>query len=770
MRHGAVSSIALLVVASLVPAVATASPPLAARWLHEGDVPLAKGGDLETRARAGLAALAPEASGASLLRTDVQTFGDGDTIVRFGQSWRGLPVVGRGASVRIDGRGHARLAATNVETVMPASDVPALSSAAAAAIAQRYTPLPTRPSDAHLVVYPTRGTGGRLAWAVVPQMIAGLPTSPRVLVDAETAEVLEARDTVVFANVANVYPTNPVASPTLAPLDLPIPPDGSGFLTNPFLLTYNCIDKKTVSTVSFGGFSLPVHVCDLLQTATPNGNGDWMYDPKDVPGDPESRSDAFSEVSMYYHATRAYEMFRTLQGNPTAQVVSDKPLRTISNLQLPPGASKGDFQSAGDPNKPLDPFSNAFFAPAGGGLGQLFQSLYGFNAGAMWFGQGPKRDFSYDGDVVYHEFGHAVVDATLQLGGWTLDAWGAIDAPGGMNEGLADYFSAALSGDGKVGEYASQDFDATRSAIRDLANQNTCTGTMVSEVHQDSTFFSGGLWAVRQGLAAGDRTKFDAAIYKAMRSNPGKPELNYSEAVLLFLATLKTDLPAAAKALEDEMTKGRGILPDCTRVHEWAGKPIEPGNGWPGGFVAPGKATLGIQKAQGDLAPGILQVHAALDKVVQVVVTFTSTQQPQAGGGLFGPQGTPFAPVVLARFGGPLQWTTSGKIQPNADVRVEATGDKAKPTQKFAATIDVPEGVTELSIQIANSGDQDGSYQGLSLQLVQAEIPLPTTPPTTPTASSGCSCSTPPSTGPGPWAAALGGLALAGLGMRRRRR
>jgi MYXO-CTERM domain-containing protein len=389
----------------------------------------------------------------------------------------------------------------------------------------------------------------------------------------------------------------------------------------------------------------------------------------------------------------------------------------------------------------------------------------------MWFGQGPKRDFSYDGDVVYHEFGHAVVDATLQLGGWTLDKWGSIDAPGGMNEGLADYFSAALSGDGKVGEYASQDFDATRSSIRDLANKDTCLGTVVGEVHQDSTFFSGGLWAVRQGLAAGDRTKFDAAIYKAMRTNPGKPELNYGEAVQLFLATLKTDLPAAATSLEDEMTKGRGILPECSRVHEWAGKPLDPPASWPGGFTAPGKGSLGITANRGDLAPGILQLHVPLaSPALQVVVTFQSVQQQQASGGLFGPQGTPFAPVVLARFGGPIEWTTSGKITATSDVRVDAVGDKAKPIQTYTATLDVPQGTTELSLQIANAGDQDGSYQGVSLQIVPQEQPQnPTNPPVTPQ-SSGCSCSTPPTSGPGPWAGVLGGLALAGLGLRRRRR
>ena len=58
--------------------------------------------------------------------------------------------------------------------------------------------------------------------------------------------------------------------------------------------------------------------------------------------------------------------------------------------------------------------------------------------------------------------------------------------------------------------------------IRNIDNKDTCSGTIVGEVHFDSTFFSGGLWSARQSLQQGDRQKFDAAIFKAMRSNAGK--------------------------------------------------------------------------------------------------------------------------------------------------------------------------------------------------------------------------------------------------------
>jgi len=67
---------------------------------------------------------------------------------------------------------------------------------------------------------------------------------------------------------------------------------------------------------------------------------------------------------------------------------------------VPAGIFEGNVAAAANPDTPLSAFQNAFFAPATGGLGGLFAQLYGFDAGALWFGQGPKRDYAYDGDVM----------------------------------------------------------------------------------------------------------------------------------------------------------------------------------------------------------------------------------------------------------------------------------------------------------------------------------------------------------------------------------
>jgi MYXO-CTERM domain-containing protein len=723
-------------------------------------------------ARSALAVLDPRTSGASLVMTSSDRFAGGDTIVRFEQTHLGLPVMNRGAAVRLDKTGTGKLSVVDLETSLPPSIAPAISAHVAATTAQRWTLLPVSDADAHLLVVPAP-SGGRLAWAVVPAMIPGLPTAPRVIVDAITGDVLEARDLVVYMNQANVYQTNPVTS-MLAMRNLPIAPDDvNGYLSSPFIQSQNCIDHKTVKTVSFGGFMLPVHICDLEQRAKADMNGDFVFTPIDDPMNPATRSDEFSEVSMYFHATKIYTFFRTLQGDPNAQIVVDKPLRTISNLQLPTGLTKGDIQSAANPNLPLDPFQNAFFSPAGGQLGQVFQTLYGFNAGAMWFGQGPTHDYSYDGDVVYHELTHGVVDATLKLGAWHIDSWGAVDSPGAMNEGLADYFSSALAGDGAVGEYASKDISSSLTSIRNIDNTDDCMGTIVGEVHFDSTFFSGGLWAVRKTLSDADKAKYDASLYKTMRLNPGNGDLGYEQLVQLFINGLKMDLPAAATALETEMTTKRGILPNCTRIFPWAGKLLYPKKNDPlnpGFWAGPAKQNfLGMPK----VAPGMIQVKVdTTDPVSSMTVTFHHPIQT-GGLGLLMPQGMPFTPKLLVKFDQALTWTTKGNIASDADVTVDCQSDGNKMLETWTATFDVPTDATAVYLQVSNAGDQDGMYGDFQIQTTPAE-PMPVDdagmpmPKPMPSNSNGCSCDA-----VGGESSPLGafvGLGLVGLLAFRRRR
>jgi hypothetical protein len=702
-----------------------------AAWIHLGGRYSGAATDVEVRGR-DIVALHEALGPSALVTSGVDRFVDGDTIVRFAQTFRGLPVIGRGAAVRLSRAGQPITTMVDLERDLPAID-PLVTGADAASAASAFTAFGASASDAHLVVWPTLDRGARLAWAVLPRVPAGIPTSPRVIVDAATREILEARDLVTFAK-ATVFASNPAKSPTASSFDLPIANTGTT-LTNDFVQASNCIDNKTVKPVDFFNFKLDVHVCDLEQVATADANGDFVYPPADVAGSSEARVDPFSEVSMYFHASRAYAFFRELQGAPDAQVVVDKPLRVIANLQLPEGLMSGDLAKAANPDLPLQTFQNAFFAPAAGGLGEIFQQLYGFKAGALWFGQGPKRDYAYDGDVVYHELTHAVVDATLKLTAWHADARGAIDAPGAMNEAIADYFSSAITGDPDCGEYAAADMGLPEGQpIRTLVNQDDCSG-LVGEVHIDSTLFSGALWSARTSLPESDRIKFDAALYKAMRSSSGNGDLGFEDVAKLFIATLTTDLPAGATALQTSMT-ARGILPGCERITSFTGAPHvsrDPRIG----FVAPGKATVSIKGT----APGIFQLTAPVPEntasvTVSLTVRAAGAANPLGGGG------KPFTPLVLAKVGAPITWDPAAKNGHDATFEVAPSAASGA----VSAVLELPEGTAAgpIYVQIANTGDANGSYDQVSLAFTPRAVPPVDVPPapapeaSAPAAEEGC--------------------------------
>ena len=552
-------------------------------------------------------------------------------------------------------------------------------------------------------------------------------------------------------------------------MTLPVSAPGTT-LQNELVQSLNCIDKGTVKNINFMGFSLQAHTCDLLQTAVADANGDFLI----PPGADTAPEDAFSEVSMFYHVNRAYGMFRSWD---PALNVNNGPIPTVSNLRLPQGFDTFDLNKIKDPNLALVPFQNAFFSPAN----PIFSTVFGLNGGAMWFGQGPKKDYSYDGDVVYHELTHAVVDATLHLVGTPhLDAYGVSYSPGGMNEALADYFSSALTGDPDVGEYASQDFDPSLPAIRSLANPDACPTAIGGEVHQDATLFSGGLWDVRSVLSAEEATKLDIAVFSAMNGAPSG-DLAYEELAELIVGEVESALGSeVATALTDAWTT-RGVLPQCTRILEWLGTEMDGPEELYSLWWAPGMNTTGVKNL--GWTPGVVQFHAALPANAATVTIQVSKSSLISGSGTgFGQPGTPFAPKLLVRFGDtPIQFTY-GPFAGTEDLQVL---EPERSGSKYFVTVPVPSPAPSgVYAMVASAGEEDGGYNHFLVTTELGTEPPPDTSAgtTSSTATSGaggsgatsttevdgCGCAVPG--GETRDARALAGLALALAFAARRRK
>lgn len=660
---------------------------------------------IEEKAPARVTALALGASSEVALK-------GGDRVVRVRQTHKGLPVVFGGASVLFGADGAARMVVTKLVDDLPEDVTPLVSAIDAAKTASKVARLEVDPAKASLVVW-TLADASFLAWVVKPAVIPGLPYEPVVVVDAKSGDaVLRFNNAVHAIPKGNVYATNPEKSPNLIAVDLQLA-DGAPLLENARVESLNCVDKKTTKNVDIGlGQPIPVHLCELEQTAAPDMNGDFLIP---AAGDKEPE-DPFSQVQMFYHTNRAYDYFLGFDANFDANPMDAAPLPAVSNLRIPDASNPLNI---GNTSIPLVPFQNAFFSPGD----QLFGQAFGTTGPAMYFGQGPSRDYGYDGDVVYHEFGHAMINATLQLVPIPhLDKYGASVSNGGMNEGLADYFSAAISGDPDVGEYVAKDINASMPYIRSIASPDKCPTAIGGEVHQDATLFSGGLWDVRVKLPAADADKFDLALYTALATVPPPADMGYEELADVLIKSVEASL---GKAVADDLTAAftaRGVLPMCTRILEHTGKtltgPKELSNLW----FAIGTAGLDMSnKLSGDYAPGVVQMHYAIPADAgELTVAF---ERVEVGGGLggLGGGGTPFTPQVLVRFGAdPITFSDFTPIKPDGETTlVEPTED----SDVFTATFAVPAGATEVHFMVVNTGQSDGAYTNMDVTAIKAPEP-----------------------------------------------
>ncbi|HVK70611.1 MAG TPA: hypothetical protein VM694_39425, partial [Polyangium sp.] len=659
-------------------------------------------------ARTILAERAPWSQSLSLGPARDATLRDGRRIVKMPQMHQGVPVLHRGATVSFGENGVARIVAARLAEDLPASVVPALSAEDVAEKASKSSGVDMDPKKARLVIWPSGG-GNVLAWHFYTSGLA-IPYAPVVVVDAQTGDIVARYNAAVSAHLADVFPSNPVKSPQTQSITLNLP-DGADKLSSPLVVARNCIDMKTTKNI----MGINIHTCELVQTVTADpGTLDFT---STTPADDTASEDPFSELHIYAHTDIAYRFFRTFKSD---FVVQQGPLDAVANLRMPDGLFGGNPANIGNPNVPLVPFQNAFFSPP-----ESLGSLFDISGGAMMFGQGPVKDYAYDGDVIYHEFTHAVVNATIQLVGTPhRDAYGIVFSPGGMNEGLSDYFSSAITGDPDVGEYAVLDADPSGKAIRSLAAPDACPTAIGGQVHQDATLFSGALWDVRKGLTEAQKPELDLAVFAAMEAAPSG-DLHYHDMADLILAQVKTSAlgDAVAAQLEAAFTT-RGVLPECTRILEFTGSTMQgplavaTSGGTIGVWFATGVSAANIGSNQQGYVPGALQVRVTLpENTESLTIDFDGASSGSASP--FG--GGQFEPKVLVRYGEePLQFTY-GPFKPTADtVVLTPDGGGSQGINAYNTTSMVPAGMKTAYVMIANAGEGDGLYTNLTFTPVQS--------------------------------------------------
>ncbi len=334
-------------------------------------------------------------------------------------------------------------------------------------------------------------------------------------VDAHSGKVLSVVS-MVFDVLGRVYPVNPVASPDTVDATLTHLDDE----TAPGNVLEGWDGLVRVSTYTGGSVQQGWDTVTYEHMALGDDNGDFLYDATSVQ---PIYDEPFTEVNLYYHINKIRSYYVDVHGT-----VFDRTLYGLANYH------END-----------QPYDNAFFTPVSD------------TEVVLALGQGTDSDFGYDGDVIYHEYTHFMIDTVSglhALDGY-FDEWGRSQMPGAIHEGLADYFSCTNTGDPVIGEYSMAAY------ARDLANQDgVCPNNLFGEPHMDGEIIGGTTWQVRELLGA---ERADDAIYGAVTLlTPSATFDDFAQALLSVLQTMESDgtVNASEVAQVQSLLDARGLL------------------------------------------------------------------------------------------------------------------------------------------------------------------------------------------------------------------
>ena len=235
---------------------------------------------------------------------------------------------------------------------------------------------------------------------------------------------------------------------------------------------YNCPDDGTkipidpaAFGIDLGGRTFDIHTCHPMPLANKFEHGDFIYDDCDdghlFDADKMGLNtiDRCAEISMYHHASQVYNYFKGLYADINDKDefylennTAEKPLNVIANFTMP---DFNDMVGLMGGNNKLAPMDNAFFTEEIPMMSAVL-GPFGVSGDLLVFGQGTKCDFGYDGDVIYHEFGHATIYTTGIKANTNVDKYGMSVEPGAFHEGMADTFAFLMTDNSCTGEYASK--------------------------------------------------------------------------------------------------------------------------------------------------------------------------------------------------------------------------------------------------------------------------------------------------------------------------
>ena len=364
------------------------------------------------------------------------------------------------------------------------------------------------------------------------------------------------------------------------------PDDGSKIAIDPAALGFGELAEQ------YGISEINVHACHPMPLANKCENGSFIYDDCESghefskEGIKLDKIDKCAEISMYYHASKIYSYIRSLYKEIDSENEfylqhndKDKPLNVISNFTIPEmpdmnsenpdyGALLPLLQGTND----LAAFDNAFFMQEDPLVSMLLKD-FNINGDLLVFGQSQKADMGYDGDVVYHEFGHATIYTAGITGLGFADKYGMTVEPGALHEGMADTFAFIMTDNTCTGEYASEGFikaderykatmdtegegDKKVYCMRSALSKNKVFENFVGEAHFDGKPLLASNWDIYQLIKGKDtdtqkhRDNLMKLILKALYSLGKSEEVTYKLWAETLMAEVEEDDNFKDKAAE----------------------------------------------------------------------------------------------------------------------------------------------------------------------------------------------------------------------------
>lgn len=401
------------------------------------------------------------------------------TLFRYRQHYAGLPVVSAEINVQVNQRNQ--IIAANSQYYSLASPVEMPCPASRAAItAMRFLHGEGTVADAQLMVF-ALGSEPRPVWRY--EAVAHDGRSWLLYIDAINPHVIlrTAKTFVEFEGQGNVWAENPVVTPARALLRFPHM-DATRALSGQYLRVYDANFKQSIVDI----VGLPTVQLSKFTTAK-SPNRKYNYDENDA---------RLSEAMAFYHINRVHDRWQSLgfQG---------------LNIRAPVFVN----------------VAAAFGGGAGWDNAQYFRAPQFPKTGVFLFGSGQVfHNFGLDGDVYSHEYGHGVLD---HVAPGLLEAVESV-YPAAFHEAFGDISACALSGNSRMGEYASLNRQTGKWEGRNLDNNNRYPAqvadpeTHIAEPHHTGLIAGGAWWDLQKQIGI---PKAQAILFHALGLLPS--EMNF---------------------------------------------------------------------------------------------------------------------------------------------------------------------------------------------------------------------------------------------------